>query len=56
MSKPNKKYERIDAIIGKDNDDFGKSVTLFVKHLKANLKLLCEVKGFPGPPRVISFA
>ncbi len=45
MSKTDKQFERIDAIIGEDNDDFGKAVTLFVKHLKANLKLPCEVKG-----------
>ena len=45
MSKTDKQFERIDAIIGKGNDNFGKSVTLFVKYLKANLKLPCEVKG-----------
>jgi hypothetical protein len=45
VSKTDKQYERIDAIIGDGGEDFDDAVGRFLKHLKANLQLPCEVKG-----------
>ena len=45
MSEQDKRMERIDAIVGDDEEHAGQMIGKYFEYLKANLQLPCEVTG-----------